>query len=125
MHRHPSPDAHADRPDLGLASGCIDPDSDASADRARRNSDIGECIDDPVLKALNIAPDIPPAPVEIELDIADALAGAVIGIAPAASAAMHREARVEQLVRLRAGACGIERRMLEQPDPLARRPVAD
>ena len=60
------------------------------------------------------------------MHIADALAGPVIGVAPAAPGRVDREAlRIEQLGRVGAGAGGVERRMLEQPDQLARLAGAD
>jgi hypothetical protein len=60
------------------------------------------------------------AALEIEHDIADPLAGAVIGELAAAAGAMDRESRFDQLLRLRRGAGGVKRRMLEEPDQFAR-----
>jgi hypothetical protein len=63
------------------------------------------------------AADILPAPGEVEHHVNDALAGAVIGIAPAAAGAKHRQsAGIEQLLGAGAGAACVKRRMLEQPD---------
>ena len=45
----------------------------------------------------------------------------MIGELAAAAGRMHGKARLDQLIGLGAGAGGIERRMLEQPDQLAPR----
>src|SRR3954464_15612969 len=111
MHGDPSPDAHADRSDLGFAGRRVDPDADPTVDRAGCYTQLGKGIDQPVFQRMDKLPDVAPALFEVELDIADALSGAMIGIAPAATGSVNREASVEQLVRRRAGAGGIERRM--------------
>ena len=60
------------------------------------------------------------AALQVEHDIGDPLAGAVIGVLAAAAAAEHREpVRVEQIVGPCAGAGGVERRVFEQPDQFA------
>src|SRR3546814_19661019 len=51
--------------------------------------------------------------------ITDALAGTMIGIAPAPPGVIDRKPCVEQLGGVGAGAGGIERRMFEQPDAFA------
>ena len=67
-----------------------------------------------------------PRLLEVEHQIADALARAVIGVAAAAAGLVDREAeRIEQLGRVGAGAGGEQGRMLEQPDAFARRAGAD
>jgi hypothetical protein len=99
VHRDPSPDAHADRADLRFTGRRIDPDADPSVDRPRRNIQLGKCIDQPVFQRMNENTDIATAFFEIELDIADALSRAVIGVSPAAPGAVNRKTRIEQFVR--------------------------
>ena len=66
------------------------------------------------------AADITAAPFKIEHHIADALAGAVIGVATSAAGLEYRKAlRIGELGRVRAGAGGEQWRMLEQPDAFA------
>ena len=70
--------------------------------------------------------DVAAAAFEVEHQIADPLAGAVIGVAAAAAGLVDREAgRIEQLGRVGAGAGGEQGRMLEQPDAFARVAGAD
>jgi hypothetical protein len=58
--------------------------------------------------------------VEVEHDVGDALAGPVIGVlAAAADLENGKTIRRDQVLRLGAGAGGVERRMLQQPDQLA------
>ena len=72
------------------------------------------------------AADVLPALFEVEHHIADALAGAVIGVAAAAAASKTgKSERIDQLGRVGAGPGGEQRRMLEQPDAFARAAVAD
>jgi len=49
----------------------------------------------------------------------------MIGVAPAAAGIVHGKTRVDQFGRVGAGSGRIERRMLQQPDPLARIPGMD
>ena len=57
---------------------------------------------------------------EIEHDVADPLAGTVIGELAAAAGGVHRKARLDQFLRPRRRAGGVKRRMLEQPDQFGR-----
>ena len=80
------------------------------------------CID----LVADIAAQVGPAALQVEHDIADPLARPVIGVLAAAPGGEDREAvRRQQIGRLGAGAGGVERRVLEQPDQLARRPRPD
>ncbi len=73
-----------------------------------------------------MAADVAAAPIEVEQHIGDALARAVIGVLPAAAALVDREPRgVEQILRPGAGAGGVERRVLQEPNQLGRAFVAD
>ena len=83
----------------------------------RVNAELGQRIDHPLFERMDEAADVFAALFEVEHDVADALAGAVIGIAPAAAGIEHRQAeRVDELGRVGAGARGEQRRVLEQPD---------
>ena len=63
---------------------------------------------------------------KVEHDVADALAGAVIGVPAAASRRRRRETRlVEQFGGVGAGAGGEQRRVFEQPDAFGRLASAD
>ena len=92
----------------------------------RGDAELGERVDHPAFERMDEAADVLPALFEVEHHIADALAGAVIGVAAAAAGLVDREIqRIEQLGRVGAGAGGEQRRMLEQPDAFARGAVAD
>ena len=125
VQRDPAPHAHADRPDLRFPRGRVNPDTDAPVDRARSDAELRQRADHPLFECVDVAPHVAPAFVQVELDIADPLTGAVIGVAPAAPGLVDGKARIDQLGRIGAGAGGVERRVLEQPDPLARRPRPD
>ena len=81
---------------------------------------LGERADDPFLDRSNEAAHVGRAALEIEHDIADALAGTVIGELPAAAGRIHGKARVEELVRPGGGAGCVEGRVLEQPNQFPR-----
>ena len=75
---------------------------------------------------MDIAAYVATALAKVELDIADALTGAMVGVAPAPARRIDGKAvGRKQLVGGCAGPCGIERRMLEQPDALWRHPRAN
>ena len=78
--------------------------------------------DDPVSRAPPTkARTSSPRRLQVEHHIGHALAGPVIGVLPAAAAAVDREAvGIDQVAVPRAGARRIERRMLEEPDELRR-----
>ena len=80
----------------------------------------GQRADDPFLDGGDEAAHVRRAALEIEHDIADPLAGTVIGELAAAARGVDRKARLDQLLRLRRGAGGVERRMLDEPDQFAR-----
>ena len=75
--------------------------------------------DEPFLEIGDVAAHVAAAPLEIEHEVDDALAGPVIGELPAASGVEHGKAPVEEILRPRAGAGGVEGRVLEEPDELA------
>ena len=57
-----------------------------------------------------------PRLLEIEHDISNPLARAVIGQLTSAAGFVHRKTRIDHVGRIRTGAGGVERRVLEQPD---------
>src|SRR3546814_5636057 len=60
-----------------------------------------EGADDPVLEVVHVAPDVRPAPIQVEHHVGHALAGAVIGELAAAPAAVDGEAvGLQQVARL-------------------------
>src|SRR3546814_18014848 len=91
-------------------------DLDAPLRPPRLDAEQRESVDHPAFERRDIGAHVAPAPRQVELDIADALARPVIGIAPAAPGVVNRELRVEQLGGIGARSGGIERRMLNQPD---------
>ena len=126
VERHPAPDTNADRADLCLASvRVVGPDADPAVGAARLDSQIGKRVDNPALERRDKGAHVAPAPCKVELDIADALPRSVVGIAPAAPGVINRKAAVEQFGGVGARPCGIERRVLEEPDALARAVGAD
>src|SRR3546814_6983056 len=98
LHRHPAAHADPDRADLGLAAlRGVGPDADPAFGAARGNAQRGERVDDPAFERMDIGAHVAPASRQVELDIADALAGTMIGIAPAAPGVIDGKARLEQL----------------------------
>ena len=74
---------------------------------------------------MDIAADIFATLGEVKHDIANPLAGAVIGVPPAAPCVIDGELLAEQLGGVGAGAAGVKRWMFEQPDQFARPFIAD
>ncbi len=101
-------------------SGPPHPDADAVVAPLAAHVEGGERADDPFLQRGDEGPHVRLAPVEVEHHIGHPLAGAVIGELPAAAGLVDRKARLDQFLRLGAGAGGVERRMLQQPDLLGR-----
>ena len=124
VQRHPALDANADGRDLVLESVALvrppHPYPDAVVAPLAAHIEGGQRADDPFFDGGDEAAHVRRAALEIEHDIADPLAGAVIGELAAASGGVDRKARVDQLLRPRRGAGGVERRVLEEPDQLAR-----
>src|SRR5262249_60982123 len=75
--------------------------------------------DDPGLERRNEAANVRGPALEIEHQVGDPLSRTVVGELPAAAGGEDREPGFEQLLRPRAGAGGVERRMLEKPHELA------
>ncbi len=130
VHGDPAPHAHADRGELGLAGRRLDPDADAALTGKRLDAESADGADEPGLEARNVGPEIgtlgPAAGGQIEHDVGHALPGPVISVLAASSGDEDGEAAgVEKLRGPGAGSGGIEGRMLEQPDLLARRALAN
>ena len=129
MQRHPALDADADRGDLVLVAVALvrppHPHADAVAAPLAAHVESGERADDPFLEGGDEAAHVRRAALEVEHHIGDPLAGPVIGELAAAAGGMDGEARLDQLLRLRRGAGGVKRRMLEEPDQFARLAARD
>ena len=128
---HPVPHAHADGGNLVLAQRQSQivprhPDADPALAALAGHVEAGEGADHPFLQRVNIAAQIGVAPPQIEHGIDDALARPVIGVLAAATGLIDRETvRRQQVVGFCAGAGGIERRMLQQPQQLRGAALAD
>ena len=131
---NPAAHANAERGDLVLGGGAVerrrlvgpgDPDADAVLAGLADDAELGQRIDQPALERADEGAHVGAAAPEVEHDIGDALPGPVIGELAAAPGAMHGKARVEQIAVPRAGSRRVERRMLEQPDPLRRASLRD
>ena len=82
-----------------------------------RDAELAERCDHPAFERMDETADVAAAPFEVEHQVADPLAGAMIGVAAAAACLVDREAqRIEQLGGVGAGAGSEQGRMLEQPD---------
>src|SRR6516162_7656036 len=93
MIGHPAPHAHADRGDLFLTTtGPRDPDTDAAVAPLTADVEMHERVDHPLFEPVDMAAHIAVAADEIQHDIGDALAGAVISVAAAAPGSVHRQA---------------------------------
>ena len=66
-----------------------------------------------------------PAPLEIEHDVSDALAGPVIRELASTAAFVDREAGLDHVAGVCAGAGSVERRVLQEPNELGRPPGGD
>ena len=125
---HPLPDAHPDGGDLVLPpAAAIDPDADPARAALAADIEAGQGRDDPFLEVADIGADIRPVPaLQVEHDIADPLAGAVIGVLAAPAGPVDREAvGGQEIGRLGAGARRIEGGMLQEPGQLRRGAGAD
>ena len=129
VERYPAPQPHADGGDLVLESLALvrpaDPDADAILPPLAAHIEGRERPDDPFLEPRHIGAHVGPPQLQVEHDIGDPLAGAVIGDLAAAPGGKHRKARIEQVGRLAAGAGGVERGVFQQPDQFARPVVPD
>ena len=102
------------------AAAPVHPDADPAGAALAPDIEAGEGADDPFLKVMDIAAQVRPARPQIDHGIGDPLARPVIGELAAAAGAVDREAAwLQQVALARAGASGIERGMLQQPDPAA------
>jgi hypothetical protein len=102
-----------------------DPHADAILAPFAAHVEARKRSDQPFLERCDEAAHVRHPALEVEHHIGDALAGAVIGELPAAPDRMHREARVGEVLRPGAGAGGIERRVLQQPDEFRSASVRD
>ena len=129
MQRHPLLHADAERGDLVLVAfafvRALHPDTDAILAPLAAHVESGQGADDPSFQSGDEAAQVRPAPPEINHHIADALAGAMIGHLAAAAALVNREAGVQDVGEVGAGAGGIKRRVLDQPDQLRRLAIGD
>ena len=128
----PAPDPDADRRDLVLGRAAVrlrrpvrphHPDPDPPGPPLAADREGRERADHPLLQPPDVGAHVAPAAVEVEHRVGDALARPVVGVLAAAPRAIDREAvGREQVLRPRRRAGGVERRMLDEPDELARRP---
>src|SRR5579862_9085155 len=113
VQRHPALDADADRRDLVLVSVALvrppHPYPDAVVASLAAHIEGGERADDPFFYGGDEAAHVRRAALEIEHDIADSLAGTVIGELAAAARGVHRESRFDHLLRQRRGPGGVKR----------------
>ena len=125
MERHPLAQADADRRDLVLRDRPVktarlvrplDPDPDAIFPLEAAQVEARERGDDPGFERGDEGAHIGPAPLQVEHDIGHPLARPMIGELPAPPCAMHRKARVDEILVPGRCAGGVERRMLDQPD---------
>ena len=95
VKRHPALHAHPDRSDLRFASlPIVSPDADASVGAARFDAKQRQRVDHPSFERGDISAYVASAPGQVVLDIADALAGTMISVTPAAPGVIDRKARV-------------------------------
>lgn len=121
VHRHPFADADPDRANLGFPPvRRVAPDADPAIHRPCAHAKFCQRRYHPVFQCMDEAADIRVAILQIEHDIAHALARAVIGMAATAPGLVDGESLAEQFDRIGAGPRGIERRMFQQPDQFLR-----
>ena len=96
VHRHPAANPNTDRADLGLCRTAAGPDPDPSRFTPRLDAQLAERRDHPAFQRMDEAANVTPTLFKVENQVAHALAGAVISIAPASPRLEHWEAhRVE------------------------------
>ena len=109
VERHPAPDADADGGDLVLghlaawSARLVRPRTQTPTRSSRRSPStlkVGERGDEPGLESGDEGAHVRPAALEVEHDIGDALAGAVIGELAAAAGLEHGKARVHKVAAL-------------------------
>ena len=89
----------------GRFLGPLDPDADAAFANLALDVELVQRRDHPVFKALDELPHVAPAGGDMKHDIGHALAGAVIGVLPAAARLINWKAvRLGQVSRIGAGA---------------------
>ena len=118
MIAHPAANAHADGGDLVFAAVVANhPDADSAGPSFAVHAQCSQCRDQPGFQVTHKGPDIGVAPLQIEHDIGNPLAGAMIGILAATSRAVDWKARrIEQVGVAGGGSCRIQGRMFQQPD---------
>ena len=121
VERHPPPYAHPERRYLTFPAVAHDPYADPAVTPLPDDAETRQRADQPFLESPNERPHIGAAGLQVQNDIGDALPGAVIGVAPAPTGHMHREAsRHQEFGRVGARPGRIEGRMLEQPHQFRR-----
>jgi hypothetical protein len=129
VQRHPLAHANTDGGDLVLVAvafvGTPHPDADAVVAPLAAHIECSKRLDDPLLQGADEHAHVRLSPVEVEHHISHALAGPVIGELSAAADLVYREPRLDQVFRPGAGAGGVERGMLQQPDLFGRAAVGD
>ena len=135
VERHPVADSDADGRDLvfarraigqGLFVGPDNPDADTASPALCGHVEAGKGSNGPFLEIPHVAADVLAPRAQVEHDVGHALAGAVICVLPASAGDVHRKARgLQQVRRGGTGACGVERRMFQQPDQFGRPSGAD
>src|SRR5690242_21592153 len=89
VEAHPMAHAHADGGDLALAAAELgDPDADPAGPPLAVDVEERQRADEPFLEPLDIAPEVGAAALQVEHDVADALARPVIGVLPAPAGAI-------------------------------------
>ena len=129
VQRRPSPHAHADGGDLVLGCfaqrgrrliGSRDPYANPVLARLADDVERFQRLDQPAFERGHIGSHVGSAALEVEHDVSDPLSGSVIGELAAAASAMDGKARLDKVALLGARACGVKRRVLDEPDALGR-----
>ena len=113
---------HADGGHLVLpACAALDPKADTALAPLRLHSKRRHGAGDDFLKAIDKLAHVTPAFLEVEEEVDHALAGAVVGILPAAPGVIDREpVRVHEVSRVCTGTRGIKRWVFKEPHKLGR-----
>src|SRR5262249_49431658 len=124
VRAHPAPQPDADGGDLVLSERIplleLHPDADKTLAGVRLHAERSQGVNDQCLKRVDEGAYVGPAGAHVEHHVADPLAGAVIGELAATAGTVHgKSSGLEEICCLCAGAGGVERGMLEEPDELA------
>src|SRR5262245_28396233 len=122
VQRYPFFHANADGGNLVLATltlfGPTHPNADAIVAALTSHIECGQAADDPFFQRGDEAANVRTAALEVEHHVSNPLAWSMVSRLAAATGFVEGETRVNHVGGACTGACGVERRVLQEPDKL-------